>query len=131
MADDKPLSEDERAELEQLRAEKARQAEEARARRERQELQQLRAQKARSQAEAQKDADIRAARQRGAKLMEPDPEDDDIKMPTGQKLVLLGIAVVAVVFGILLHVFRGQDLQHLLRRLQHGKPLHPGLLQFR
>ncbi len=102
MADDKPLSEDERAELEQLRAEKARQAEEARARRERQELQQLRAQKARSQAEAQKDADIRAARQRGAKLMEPDPEDDDIKMPTGQKLVLLGIAVVAVVFVLMM-----------------------------
>lgn len=98
MAEDKPLSDEERAELEELRAEKARRAQEAQARRDRRELEELRAKKAQSQAEAQRDAQIRAARQRGTKLMEPDPEDEDIRMPLGQKLVLLGIAVVAVIF---------------------------------
>lgn len=61
MADSKnaPLTDEERAELEELRAEKARREERARARRERAELEQLRAEKERSRAAG--DADGSAA----------------------------------------------------------------------
>ena len=72
MADNDGLTEAERAELEQLRAEKA-----AR--------------------EAAEDASIAEARARGRKLMEPDEDDEDLKMPAGQKMVLGIIALVVAV----------------------------------
>ena len=112
MADEaQPLTDEERAELEALRAEKA--AREARelAERERAELEALRAEKAQPAArevrptpsadrpaqrgESEDDRRIREARERGAKLMEP---DDDLRMPMGQKIVL---AVLALLVGII------------------------------
>ncbi|MDO4538100.1 MAG: hypothetical protein Q4B54_08055 [Coriobacteriales bacterium] len=107
-----PLTDEERAELEQLRAEKQ-------ARVERAELEALRAEqksadaapqtptkavepqpnvraqspRATSQA-AEEEANIRAARERGRKLMEP---GDDLSMPLGQKIVLIGVAIAVVV----------------------------------
>ena len=45
--------------------------------------------------EAAEDASIAEARARGRKLMEPDEDDEDLKMPAGQKMVL-GILVVVV-----------------------------------
>lgn len=103
----RPLSDEERAELEALRAEKAAREERERAARERAELEELRAQRsnatktsdraaaerARREATAE-DLRIREARERGAKLMEP---DDDLRMPVGQKIVL---AVLALLVGI-------------------------------
>lgn len=119
--DDAPLTDAEREELEQLRAEKAR--------REREELDELREEKAAASearppqgeptpaeqprertrrvrtvtpeeaAQIEHDREVRA---RNAKLMEP---DDDLNMPIGQKIVLVGvivaaaIALVAIVFG--------------------------------
>ncbi len=63
MADSKnaPLTDEERAELEELRAEKARREERARARRERAELEQLRAEKERSRAAGDADGSAAAA----------------------------------------------------------------------
>ena len=71
----RPLSNDERAELEQLRAEKAQ----------------------RERMDAERDAAI----ERGRRLMEP---DDDLSMPIGQKIVLLAVALMsaAIVAAILL-----------------------------
>ncbi|MBR1830657.1 MAG: hypothetical protein IJ781_14365, partial [Atopobiaceae bacterium] len=45
--------------------------------------------------ETEDDRRIREARERGAKLMEP---DDDLRMPVGQKIVL---AVLALLVGII------------------------------
>lgn len=104
MPDQPTLSDEERAELEQLRAEKvAREKAQAEAA-QRAELEQLRAEQARSQAEAAEAARIAAERERGRKLMEPDEDDEDVKMPVGQKIVLGVIALVAVVM-VLLQVF--------------------------
>lgn len=63
MADSKnaPLTDEERAELEELRAEKARREERARARRERAELEQLRAERERSRAADDADGSAAAA----------------------------------------------------------------------
>ena len=103
MADEaRPLSDEERAELEALRAEKAAREERARAARERAELEALRAeqaQQARSTAvrpasDAAQDERIREQRERGARLMEP---DDDLNMPKGQKIVLAVIALLVVI----------------------------------
>lgn len=82
------LDESERAELERLRAEKARRDEAARAAQERAELERLRAEQERVVADAAQDERIEEARRR----MEP---GDDLKMPTAQKIVL---AVCAVLF---------------------------------
>lgn len=136
MSDDsRPLSDEERAELEQLRAEKARRQKEERARRERAELEQLRAQKRQAQkgghtgssydneppmksaeqleeerqrreqqrVEAIRDAHDAELRERGREFMEP---GDDLRMPKGQKLVILGVIIVVVLF-VLMSVFGG------------------------
>ena len=87
------LSDDERRELEELRAEKARREEAQQAQRERAELKRLKAERERTREEAEKDRKARELRERNAKLMEP---DDDLRMPTGQKVVLLALAVLAV-----------------------------------
>ena len=117
MADEaRPLTDEERAELEARRAEKAAREERERAARERAELEALRAQKAQAQQAASaprqpastraaqqpvhrataEEQRIREQRERGARLMEP---DDDLRMPLGQKIVLavIGVAVALIV----------------------------------
>lgn len=124
------LTDAERAELEALRAEKERRELEAlRAEKERAELEALRAEKTRAaQAEAQAEAAVaedaqlvaeqqRAARQaaqqeaeqirriqeqraKGRALMEPDEDDEDIKMPLGQKIVIGTVVILAVIFVV-------------------------------
>ena len=64
---------------------------------ERAELERLRAEKSKSAREAAEDASIAEARARGRKLMEPDEDDEDLKMPAGQKMVLGIIALVVAV----------------------------------
>ena len=111
------LTDAERAELEALRAEK-----------ERRELEALRAEKTRAaQAEAAVQAEVdavaeseaqqRAARKaaqqeaeqirriqeqraKGRALMEPDEDDEDIKMPLGQKIVIGTVVILAVIFVV-------------------------------
>jgi len=123
------LTDAERAELEALRAEKERRELEAlRAEKERAELETLRAEKTRAaQAEAATQAEVdaaveseaqqRAARQaaqqeaeqirriqeqraKGRALMEPDEDDEDIKMPLGQKIVIGTVVILAVIFVV-------------------------------
>ena len=123
------LTDAERAELEALRAEKERRELEAlRAEKERVELEALRAEKTRAaQAEAAVQAEVdaaveseaqqRAARQaaqqeaeqirriqeqraKGRALMEPDEDDEDIKMPLGQKIVIGTVVILAVIFVV-------------------------------
>lgn len=95
MADNTGLTDQEREELERLRAEKAERERADREAAERAELERLR----REQAAAREasDADRRAAeaRERGRALMEP---DDDLKMPLGQKIVILAVVGVAAVW---------------------------------
>lgn len=122
-------AEKERRELEALRAEKERRELEAlRAEKERAELEALRAEKTRAaQAEAAVQAEVdaaveseaqqRAARQavqqeaeqirriqeqraKGRALMEPDEDDEDIKMPLGQKIVIGTVVILAVIFVV-------------------------------
>lgn len=123
------LTDAERAELEALRAEKERAELEAlRAEKDRRELEALRAEKIRAaQAEAAVQAEVdaaaeseaqqRAARQaaqqeaeqirriqeqraKGRALMEPDEDDEDIKMPLGQKIVIGTVVILAVIFVV-------------------------------
>ena len=120
------LTDAERAELEALRAEKERRELEAlRAEKDRRELESLRAEKTRAaQAEAAvgEDAQLvaeqqRAARQaaqqeaeqirriqeqraKGRALMEPDEDDEDIRMPLGQKIVIGTVVILAVIFVV-------------------------------
>ena len=119
MADSQPLTEEERAELEALRAEKAAREQAARDAAERAELEALRAEQAAAEAApapvsapapapqpaAQPtpqpapdavDAEIAAARARGRELMEP---DDDLNMPLPQK-VLIVFFVLVFAYGI-------------------------------
>lgn len=91
MADNAGLTDEERAELEQLRAEKAAREQAA----ERAELERLRAQRSEGEAERAAVARDAAARERGRKLMEP---DDDLRMPLGQKIVILAVVGVAAVW---------------------------------
>ncbi len=95
MADHARLTDEERAELEQLRAEKAARQQAEKDAAERAELERLRAQRA--EAQAAREADLRTAEalERGRKLMEP---DDDLRMPLGQKIVILAIVGVAAVW---------------------------------
>ncbi len=112
------LTDAERAELEALRAEK-----------ERRELEALRAEKTRAaqaaaqaEAAAAEDAQLVTAQQRAARksaqqeakqirriqeqrakgraLMEPDEDDEDIKMPLGQKIVIGTVVILAVIFVV-------------------------------
>lgn len=124
------LTDAERAELEALRAEKERAELEAlRAEKERRELEALRSEKTRAaqaaaqaEAAAAEDAQLvadqqRAARQaaqqeaeqirriqeqraKGRALMEPDEDDEDIKMPLGQKIVIGTVVILAVIFVV-------------------------------
>ena len=110
MAETDGLTQAEREELEQLRAEKAAREAAAAKAAERAELEQLRAEKAKAtqsaavQARAQQQAAQDAADlERARKLMEPD--EDDLKMPTGQKIVIAAIFGAAIVF-VLLNIFR-------------------------
>ena len=93
MADNAGLTDEERAELEQLRAEKAARQQDAA---ERAELERLRAQRA--EAEAARAAQERDAEalERGRRLMQPD--DDDLRMPLGQKIVIAAIVGVAAIW---------------------------------
>ena len=94
MADETPLTDEERAELEQLRAEKAARAKAQAEARERRELERLKEDKQREEAEAAQMLRQAQMRQKGRELMEP---DDDLKMPLGQKIVLAAVAVIAIV----------------------------------
>lgn len=108
---DTNLTDAERAELEQLRAEKAKREADAAAAKERAELEALRnekaaaeavqAQAAAAQAEAAKEAELDARdaerRERAREIMEP---DDDLKMPMAQKVVLFVIAVLIAWFVV-------------------------------
>lgn len=108
---DTNLTEAERAELEQLRAEKAQREQEAAAAKERAELEALRAEKAAAATakakadaaaqEAAKEAELderdAARRERAREIMEP---DDDLKMPLAQKLVLVAIAILIAWFVV-------------------------------
>lgn len=109
-----PLTQEERAELERLRAEKAEREEAEQARREREELERLRAESAESKRQepardegrkesqtqlTNEDRRVLEARERGRRLMEP---DDDLSMPLGQKVVLLGMLVIVVIIVLAL-----------------------------
>ena len=98
--DETPLSAQERAELEELRAQKAAREQAEQARRERAELEELRRQSAREAQVAQESEEARAreqrsreARERGRQLMEP---GDDLSMPLGQRLVLVALALIVI-----------------------------------
>ena len=114
------LTDAERAELEALRAEKERRELEA-LRSEKTRAAQAAAQ-AEAEAAAAEDAQLVAAQQRAARkaaqqeaeqirriqeqrakgraLMEPDEDDEDIKMPLGQKIVIGTVVILAVIFVV-------------------------------
>lgn len=96
MPENTPLSDEERSELERLRAEKAARERAQEAARERAELERLKAEKATSEKDAAEQQRIAVARERGRQLMEPD--DDDLRMPKGQKIVIAIVVVVAAVW---------------------------------
>ena len=96
MADNSGLTDQERAELEELRAERAARQQAEKDAAERAELERLRAQRTESEAERAAVARDAEARERGRKLMQPD--EDDLRMPLGQKIVILAIVGVAVVW---------------------------------
>lgn len=96
MSEDEGLSEAERAELGRLRAEKAERDEAARAAAERAELERLRAQSSADEAAREQEAHDARARERGRKMMEPD--EDDLKMAPGQKIVILVMVGVALIW---------------------------------
>ena len=90
------LTDDERAELEALRAEKAKREQAKAAAAERAELEALKAEKARDAEELAEDRAIAEARERGRKIMQPD--EDDLSMPLGQKIVIVAVVGIAIVF---------------------------------
>ena len=87
MADETPLTDEEREELRRLRAEKAARERAQQAAAQKAELERLRSE----QAEAEQEALDARRRERAREYMEP---DDDLKMPVGQKIVLLALAVI-------------------------------------
>ena len=104
-------AEKERRELEALRAEKTRavqaeaqaqaQAEAAAAAEDAQLVaDQQRAARQAAQQEAEQIRRIQEQRAKGRALMEPDADDEDIKMPLGQKIVIGTVVILAVVFVV-------------------------------
>lgn len=99
-------AEKERAELEALRAEKIRaaqaeaQAEEAAAEDAQLVADQQRAARQAAQQEAEQIRRIQEQRAKGRALMEPDEDDEDIKMPLGQKIVIGTVVILAVIFVV-------------------------------
>lgn len=102
-------AEKERAELEALRAEKTRATQaktaaqaEATAVAEDAQLRadQQRAARQASQQEAEQIRRIQEQRAKGRALMEPDEDDEDIKMPLGQKIVIGTVVILAVIFVV-------------------------------
>lgn len=87
-----PLTAAERAELEQLRAEKRELELAAQAKRERAELEQLRSMHAAHSRETHLD-DAHEVRSEKRSIMEP---DEDLSMPLGQKIVLAAIALIVL-----------------------------------
>ncbi|MDO4805641.1 MAG: hypothetical protein Q4A07_00190 [Coriobacteriales bacterium] len=98
-SDATPLSEDERRELEELRAQKREREEAEQAMRERRELERLRSEQAQASASRTADGNRRlreqAARERGRRLMEP---GEDLSMPPGQKIVLAIVFLIVIGF---------------------------------
>lgn len=68
---------------------------------ERRELEELRAEKAVAAKEQEEIRHEQAQRERGRKLMEP---DDDLKMPLGQKITIVAVVGLAIIF-ILVNIF--------------------------
>lgn len=96
MSDDaRPLTDDERAELEALRREKAAREERVELERLKREQAQADAARERAAAEIEADRQAAAARARGAALMEP---DDDLRMAPGQKIVIAAVIILAILF---------------------------------
>lgn len=103
-------AEKERAELEALRAEKTRaaqaeaqaqaQAEAAAAEDAQLVADQQRAARQAAQQEAEQIRRIQEQRAKGRALMEPDEDDEDIKMPLGQKIVIGTVVILAVIFVV-------------------------------
>ena len=101
-------AEKERAELEALRAEKTRAAQvEAEAEAEAaaaEDAQLVAAQQRAARKAAQQEAEqirrIQEQRAKGRALMEPDEDDEDIKMPLGQKIVIGTVVILAVIFVV-------------------------------
>ena len=102
-------AEKERAELEALRAEKTRAAQaEAQAQAEaaaaEEDAQLVAAQQRAARQAAQQEAEqirrIQEQRAKGRALMEPDEDDEDIKMPLGQKIVIGTVVILAVIFVV-------------------------------
>jgi len=130
--DDTSLSDEERVELEQLRAEKA-ERETAQRRSRTPELERLKADKAASEADlAERGASPRPRRR--AQLMEVDENDDDLKMPVGQDRHHRGghhrrgprshhdsLAKVTKTSGKVTHVSHRSHQAH--RRLPQHRPL--------
>ena len=102
------LTDAERAELEALRAEKTRAAQaEAQAEAEAaaaEDAQLVAAQQRAAHQAAQQEAEqirrIQEQRAKGRALMEPDEDDEDIKMPLGQKIVIGTVVILAVIFVV-------------------------------
>ena len=99
-------AEKERRELEALRAEKTRaaqaaaQAEAAAAEDAQLVTAQQRAARKAAQQEAEQIRRIQEQRAKGRALMEPDEDDEDIKMPLGQKIVIGTVVILAVIFVV-------------------------------
>lgn len=103
-------AEKDRAELEALRAEKTRaaqaeaqaqaQAEAAAAEDAQLVADQQRAARQAAQQEAEQIRRIQEQRAKGRALMEPDEDDEDIKMPLGQKIVIGTVVILAVIFVV-------------------------------
>ena len=101
-------AEKERAELEALRVEKTRAAQaEAQAEAEAaaaEDAQLVAAQQRAAHQAAQQEAEqirrIQEQRAKGRALMEPDEDDEDIKMPLGQKIVIGTVVILAVIFVV-------------------------------
>ena len=102
-------AEKERRELEALRAEKTHAAQaaaqaEAEAAAAEEDAQLVAAQQRAARKAAQQEAEqirrIQEQRAKGRALMEPDEDDEDIRMPLGQKIVIGTVVILAVIFVV-------------------------------